>query len=85
MILTTKDVLRIAFAMQKNISFRFNTESKIAGLDWVRRFLLRHPELSIIKPEATNLSGVVGFDKINTDSFFEIKNNILNNHEYISI
>ena len=82
-VLTTKNVFRIAFAMQKNISYRFNT--KIADLDWVRRFLLRHPELSIIKPEAANLTGVVRFNKINVDNFFESYSNILNNHEYTSI
>ena len=67
MFLITKDFLPIAFALQMNIFYRFNTESKIAGHDWARKFLQRHLELFIVKPEATNVAGVVGFNKINVD------------------
>ena len=82
--LTTKDVRRIAFdfAVQMNISHRFNTQSKMAGLDWLSGFLLRHPELSIRKPEATNVARVIGFNKTNVEKFFEVYSNVLTDHEY---
>ena len=82
--LTTKDVRRIAFdfAVQMNISHRFNTQSKMAGLDWLSGFLLRHPELSIRKPEATNVARVIGFNKSNVEKFFEVYSNVLTDHEY---
>ena len=67
-----------------NISYRSNTESKILGLDWVRRFLVRYPKMSIGKPEVTYVAGVVEFNKMNVDKFFEINSNILTDHKNTS-
>ena len=53
--LTTAEVRRLVFdfALKMNIPHRFNNENKMAGLDWLSGFLLRHPELTIRKPQAT--------------------------------
>ena len=53
--LTLTDVRRLAYdyATKLGIDHRFNTESKMAGPDWLSGFLRRHSELSITNPEAT--------------------------------
>ena len=70
--LTTKDVRRLAFdfATQMNIKHRFNTNMKMAGLDWLQGFLSRHPQLSIRKPQPTNTARAVGFNKEQVEHFF---------------
>ena len=68
---TTKDLRRLAFdfTTQMNIQHRFNTEIRMAGYDWLCGFLSRHPELSIRKPEATNIARDVGFNKAQVQKF----------------
>ena len=82
--LTTKDLRRLAFdfATQMNIQHRFNTEIRMAGYDWLCGFLSRHPELSIRKPEATNIARAVGFNKAQVQKFFEIYRSLLTRDEY---
>lgn len=82
--LTTKDVCRLAydFATEMGIKHRFNNESKMAGPDWLNGFLLRHPELAIRKPQATNVARAVGFNKPQVEKFFEAYQGVLTNHQY---
>ena len=82
--LTTKDLRRLAFdfATQMNIQHRFNTEIRMAGYDWLCGFLSRHPELSIRKPEVTNIARAVGFNKAQLQKFFEIHRSLLTRDEY---
>lgn len=51
-----------AVANGKKISKKWE-ETKLAGEDWLRGFLKRHPELSIRKPEAISLSRATSFNK----------------------
>ena len=82
--LTTKDVRRLAydFATKMRITHRFNNESKMAGPDWLTGFLLRHPELAIRKPQATNIARAVGFNKPQVEKFFEAYQGVLTKHHY---
>ena len=85
--LTTKDVRRLAFdfATQMNIKHRFNTNMKMAGPDWLQGFLSRHPQLSIRKPQPTNIARAVGFNKEQVEHFFKIFQSILTSHSYSPI
>jgi len=72
--LTRTSLLSLAFQIAEinNISTRFNTESRRAGKEWLRRFLLRHPELSLRIPEATSLARAAGFNRQRVSEFYKI-------------
>jgi hypothetical protein len=72
--LTTTDVRRLAFdlAEKYHIPHSFHRESKQAGMDWLRGFLKRFPELSIRKPQPTSMSRAVAFNKPRVEEFFNI-------------
>ncbi|XP_076814279.1 uncharacterized protein LOC143460585 [Clavelina lepadiformis] len=76
--LTSMDLQKLAFqiAEANNISTRFNKEKKIAGYDWVKGFLKRHPEISLRSPEATSLARASGFNKPQIAKFFELIHDI---------
>ena len=82
--LSTTDVRKLAFdfATKVGIAHRFNQELKIAGTDWLRGFLKRHPELSIRQPEATNISRAVGFNQPQVKLFYERYRDLLSAHTY---
>lgn len=72
--LTTLDVRRLVydFAEKMKIPHRFSHTTKMAGKDWLASFMQRHPELSIRKPEATNIARAVGFNRPQVASFFNV-------------
>ncbi|ESN93398.1 hypothetical protein HELRODRAFT_180928 [Helobdella robusta] len=82
--MTTTDVRKVAFefAEKMKLSHPFKVEMKMAGIDWMYGFLKRHPTLSIRKPEAINLSRLVGFNKEQVKIFFDIYLETLNNGNY---
>ena len=82
--LTTVDVRKIAYQLAEklHINHRFNTTSKMAGLDWFRGFLSRHPELSIRSPQGTSLTRAVGFNRPKVNQFFELYKQLLSTGHY---
>jgi len=49
------DIRRLAYKLAKrnNIRHQLNVELGLAGEDWAKGFMRRHPKLSIRSPEAT--------------------------------
>lgn len=50
--LTTLDLRRLAdqLAVRNSKAHNFNTDKQMVGVDWLKGFLRRHPDLSIRKP-----------------------------------
>lgn len=59
-----------AVRLEKNIPASWR-ENNIAGLEWVKGFMKRHPQLSLRKPESTRLARNINFNKTNVDLFFD--------------
>ena len=83
--LTPTDVRRLAYdvAVTTGTNYPFNQTNKLAGKDWLKSFLRRHPDLSIRQPQGTNLSRAVGFNRAKVNEFFGIYKDVLNGHEYL--
>ena len=47
---------------------------QMAGEDWLKSFMKRHPRLSIRSPEATSQSRAAAFNPIVVSNFFEKTN-----------
>lgn len=69
-----KDVRRLAYECA--VKFRIKipaswTTNKMAGKEWLTKFLKRHAELSIRKPEPTSLGRATSFNAQNVKVFFD--------------
>ncbi|XP_065658570.1 uncharacterized protein LOC136083093 [Hydra vulgaris] len=82
--LTTIDVCCLAydFAKQMRIDNPFNKESKMAGVDWLRGFMSRNPQLSIRTPQATSISRAIGFNKPKVNQFFSVYKSLFEEHKF---
>lgn len=72
--LTTVVLRKLAYQLaEKNgKAHNFNRDKEIAGVDWMKGFLKRHPDLSIRKPEATSAARAMGFNKVAVDKFYSL-------------
>lgn len=82
--LTTKSLREIAynFAEKNNLSHRFNKEEKLAGKEWLRGFLKRHPELSLRRPTSTSVARAIGFNKPQCERYFNNLSQLLLTHNF---
>jgi len=81
---TTLDMRRLAFefAERAKIKHTFNKSSKMAGSDWLRGFLARHPILSLRSPQGTSVGRAVGFNRPKVNQFFTAYKEVLASHCY---
>ena len=82
--LTTVDARRLAYSVAEKLGVRhpFSHATKMAGYDWLRGFLTRHPDLSVRIPQATNLARAVGFNRVKVAEFFQAYRGRLGKHTF---
>ena len=82
--LTTVDAHRLAYSVAEKLGVRhpFSHATKMAGYDWLRGFLTRHPDLSVRIPQATNLARAVGFNRVKVAEFFQAYRGLLGKHTF---
>lgn len=81
--LTMKDLRSLAYQLaEKNcLPHKFNKQTCLAGQDWVKEFLSRHPTLSIRTPENTSGARAMGFNKVAVSQFNSLLNEIIDKHK----
>lgn len=55
---------------------------KMAGYDWYRKFMIRHPQLVLRTPEQTSLHRVKSFQKENVEMFYGQLGAMLDEHQF---
>lgn len=82
--LTTRDVRCLAFqlAERNKLDHYFNKDTGMAGKDWLRGFLRRHPSLSIRSPQRTSAARAKAFNPDNVDNFFRLLENLMDSHHF---
>ncbi|KAG5887399.1 hypothetical protein JTB14_001589 [Gonioctena quinquepunctata] len=64
----------LAFQFAKIVSKKYPlvwNDNQVAGIEWMRSFMKRHPELSHRKPENISIARTSGFNKSNVKMFFK--------------
>lgn len=81
--LTMKDLRSLAYelAERNGLPHRFDRETCLAGQDWVKGFLNRHPTLTIRTPENTSGARAMGFNKVAVSQFFYLLNGVIDKHK----
>ncbi|XP_012559336.1 uncharacterized protein LOC101239882 [Hydra vulgaris] len=84
--LTKKQARELAFqyAEVNNICPERWKGDKIASVEWLRGFMMRHKDLSVRKPESTSLSRATSFNKTNVNTFFEKLTSIYKKYRFPS-
>ena len=82
--LTTQKIREIAytFAEINGLDHRFNKEKKMAGTEWLRLFMRRHPELSLRTPTSTSVARAIGFNKPQCDRYFQNLASLLDTYKF---
>ena len=82
--ITKSELRRLAYelAEAKGVQHNFDRNSKVAGMQWTRLFLKRHPDLTLRSPEPTSISRLQGFRKSEVDLFFSNLESLVAQHGY---
>ena len=82
--LTTLDVRKLAFHMAEEMKVPHPFRDGCAGEDWLRGFLIRHPDISLRKPQATSIHRAISFNKQLVKQFFDIYKGLLEKYNFES-
>lgn len=82
--LSALDTRKLAYdlAEKLQVPHKFSAQSKMAGLEWLRGFIGRHPQLSIRTPQGTSISRAVGFNRPKVEQFYELYKECLQVNSY---
>lgn len=82
--LTQRDVRSLAFELAESngIPHPFKTSERLAGYDWLKCFLKRHPDLTLRLPENTSLARAIGFNQSSVNKYFDLLERIFAEQQY---
>ena len=80
--LTTGDVRKLAFDLAEKANIQHPFKNGVAGRDWLRGFMARHPEISLRRPEGTSLNRAISFNREIIAEFFRVYKGLLGSGEY---
>ena len=80
--LTNLELRRLAFSVAERSGINHPFQNGLAGKDWLRGFLKRHPDISLRKPQGTSINRAVSFNKQNVEEFFKIYKDILEKQSF---
>ena len=80
---TRTELMKLAYevAEKNDIPHGFNRVSKMPGKTWYRKFMLRHPEISLRQPEATSVARASGFSNEAVGRYFTLLEKIIDEHK----
>lgn len=72
--LNSTDVRRLAYelALKNNLPNSFCKETQLAGIDWLKGFRKRHPEIALRTPEKTSVARARCFNKPTVGKFYQM-------------
>ncbi|KAJ4445218.1 hypothetical protein ANN_07019 [Periplaneta americana] len=81
---TPLQLRRIAFefASKNKIPHTFNSETKLAGKDWLYLYLKRNPDISLRQPEGTSINRISSFNEVEVKLFFSNLETIFSKHVF---
>jgi len=81
---STVDCRKLAYqlAIKNNKRHNFSHIKQEGGYDWYKGFMLRHPELSLRKPEATSAARAMGFNKPVVMKFFKLLGELMDRYKF---
>ncbi|XP_040155039.1 uncharacterized protein LOC120895601 [Anopheles arabiensis] len=82
--LTPREMRSVAFevAESNNIAHPFNKSLRLAGVDWLKGFMDRHPNITVRTPENTSLARARGFNKESVKEFFDVLETVLSEQDF---
>ena len=80
---TRKELMKLAYevAEKNDIPRGFNRLPKMADKTWYRKFMLRHPEISLRQPEATSVARASVFTNEAVGRYFTLLEKIIYEHK----
>ena len=82
--LTYKQAQKLSFDYSLSLGIKINkswSDNQLAGIEWMKGFMKRHPSLSLRKPENTSHSRATSFNQVNVSEFFVNYEKALRKHK----
>ena len=81
--LNSVELRKLAFELAEanGVEHNFNRVKRVAGKDWFKGFMTRHPQISVRKPEATSLARAQAFNRPQVSKFFRVLEETMKDHD----
>ena len=82
---TSRDLRMLAYSFGEKLGLegKFNKDKRIAGYDWFRSFMQRHPNLSVRQAEGLSVARAQSLNRETVSAYFEVLKKTLVDNELI--